>query len=70
MKLEIGSQVSWISAAGYLEGVIKNITLSKNAAGKVVPWINIAYENRVTPLICASDDYLKQLKVQLIKEVV
>jgi len=64
MKLEIGNKVKWVSAAGKLDGEIVNIVLSLNAAGKVVPWIDICPTGRVQLVrLCGTDDYLKQMKV-------
>ena len=64
MKLDIGTKVKWVSAAGKMKGEIVNIVLSLNAAGKVVPWIDIRPTNRVQIVrLCGTDDYLKQMKV-------
>lgn len=67
MKLQINNNVTWSSAAGQLSGVITNITLDLNAAGNVVPWMYIATEN-TTVRLCATDSYLKMMKVQLVSE--
>ena len=64
MKLEIGTRITWVSAAGKLHGEITNVVLSLNAAGKVVPWIDIRPKNRVQLVrLCGTDSYLKQMKV-------
>jgi hypothetical protein len=64
MKLEIGNKIRWVSAAGDLDGEIVNIVLSLNAAGKVVPWIDIRPTGRAQIVrLCGTDDYLKQMKV-------
>ena len=64
MKLDIGTKVKWVSAAGKMNGEIVNIVLSLNAAGRVVPWIDIRPTNRVQIVrLCGTDDYLKQMKV-------
>ena len=64
MKLEIGTKITWISRAGKLNGTISNIVLSLNAAGKVVPWIDIKQPGRAQIVrLCATDEYLKQMKV-------
>jgi hypothetical protein len=63
MKLEIGNKITWVSAAGKLHGTIKNIVLSKNAADKVVPWIDVVYGNDCGARLCATDSNLKQMKV-------
>ena len=67
MKLEIGTQITWVSAAGKLSGAIKNIVLAKNAADKVVPWIDIVYGQDRGARLCATDSNLKQMKVQYLK---
>ena len=63
MKLEIGTKITWVSAAGKLHGTITNIVLSPSAAGTVTPWIDIASPGRSLTRLCASDSYLKQMKV-------
>jgi len=65
MKLAIGNQISWVSAAGKLNGEITNIVLSENAAGNTVPWIDVKYNGNRTARLCAIDMNLKQLKVSL-----
>jgi hypothetical protein len=67
MKLEIGTQITWVSAAGKLSGTIKNIVLAKNAADKVVPWIDVVYGQDRGARLCATDSNLKQMKVQYLK---
>jgi hypothetical protein len=63
MKLEIGNKITWVSAAGKLHGTIKNIVLSKNAADKIVPWIDVVYGEDCGARLCATDSNLKQMKV-------
>jgi hypothetical protein len=63
MKLEIGTKITWVSAAGKLNGTIKNIVLSLNAADKVVPWIDVVYGNNCGVRLCATDSNLKMMKV-------
>ena len=67
MKLEIGTKITWVSAAGKLNGTITNITLSPSASGATTPWIDVKYGNRSTRL-CALDSNLKMLKVSLLKD--
>ena len=64
MQLKLNNTVTWSSAAGQLVGTIVDIDLSLNAAGQVVPWINIKTDC-TTVRLCATDSYLKQMKVQL-----
>jgi hypothetical protein len=68
MKLQINNNVTWSSAAGQLSGTIVNIVLDLNAAGKVVPWIDIKTE-RTTVRLCATDSNLIMMNVQLVSEV-
>jgi hypothetical protein len=69
MNLEINSRITWNSAAGQLLGTVKNITLSKNAADQVVPWIDITVDNHSVRL-CATDSNLKAMQVQLVSSLV
>ena len=66
MNLKIGSKISWVSAAGKLTGEITNIVLDLNAAGQTIPWIDIKITGKNGIRMCASDEYLKQMKVQLV----
>ena len=69
-SIKIGNKVGWTSAAGYNEGQIRNIVIAKNAADKLIPWIDIEYP--VAPWktsvarLCASDSGLKMLKVTVL----
>ena len=63
MKLEIGTKITWVSAAGKLHGEITNIVLSLNAAGQTVPWIDVASAGRSSTRLCATDGNLKMMKV-------
>jgi hypothetical protein len=70
MKLEIGTKITWASAAGQLDGKISNIRLDLNGAKQVVPWITISEvvgtdgNKHSDVYMCATDEYLKQMKVQ------
>ena len=73
MKLEIGTEISWKSAAGELTGFIKNIVLSENAAGKTIPWIDVTEivnihtgKKHSNCRLCASHEGLLQLKVKTV----
>jgi hypothetical protein len=70
MKLEIGDKIKWVSAAGKIDGKIDKIVLGLNAAGKLIPWLDITLTGRAqTVRLCATDDYLKQLKVEKLELV-
>ena len=68
MKLEIGTKITWVSGAGRLNGTITNITLSPSAAGNITPWITVNYGPRTGVTMCASDNYLKMMKVEIYNE--
>jgi hypothetical protein len=66
MKLEIGSKISWVSAAGNLKGTVDNIVLDLNAANETVPWIIIKQEGAKSNVcLCGTDSNLKMMKVQV-----
>ena len=73
MKLKINDRISWLSAAGHLEGTVVNIVLSENGHYETVPWIDVK-TNRTTSLIvvpgttiirlCATHSNLICMRVQ------
>lgn len=66
MKLEIGSKISWVSAAGNLKGTVDNIVLDLNAANETVPWIMIKQEGAKSNVrLCGTNSNLKMMKVQV-----
>ena len=71
MKLAIGTEIFWESAAGLLRGTIKNIVLSPAANGEVIPWIDVQYTKRKVPhseRLCASVQGLKMMRVEVVSE--
>lgn len=65
MKLEIGSKISWLCAAGNLKGTVERIVLDLNAANQTVPWLMIKTEKNVVRL-CGTDSNLRALRVAVI----
>jgi hypothetical protein len=65
MKLEIGSKISWLCAAGNLKGTIDKIVLDLNAANQTVPWLIINTEKGNVRL-CGTDGNLKMMQVQAV----
>lgn len=65
MKLEIGSKISWLCAAGNLNGTVERIVLDLNAANQTVPWLMVKTEKNVVRL-CGNDSNLKALRVRVI----
>jgi len=73
MKLAIGNQVRWESAAGVKFGTIKNIVLSPAANDKITPWIDVECLVQISDMyqlrsvrLCASDSNLKGMRVALV----
>ena len=67
MRLRINDRVTWSCLAGELTGNVVDIVLDLNAAGAVVPWIDVKTE-RTTVRLCATDANLKMMNV--LKEAV
>ena len=67
MKLRINDKVTWSAASGVKVGTIINVELSLNAAGNIVPWLDIKTEKN-TVRFCATDTNLKMMKVRLVTE--
>ena len=65
MKIEVGSNITWVSAAGRLTGTVTNVTLSPSASGAVTPWIDVKYQGNRNVRLCALDSNLKMLKVEV-----
>jgi len=63
MKLKINDRISWLSAAGHLEGTVVNIVLSENGHYETVPWIDVK-TNRTTIRLCATHSNLICMRVQ------
>ena len=73
MKLAIGNQVRWESAAGVKFGTIKNIVLSPAANDKITPWIDVESLVQISDMyqlrsvrLCASDSNLKGMRVAIV----
>jgi len=64
--LRVGDRVRWISAAGRLSGVISDISLSKNAANNLVPWIVIKDDWNHATRLCGTINALVMMKVEKI----
>lgn len=70
-SLNVGDSVSWVSAAGHLQGKIVQIIISSNAAHQLVPWITIERtivrpNGEAMPVrtrLCATDGSLKMMRV-------
>ena len=77
MKLEIGKSVKWISSADrelrlagitaqVREGIITDIVLDLNAANQTIPWMIVKHPDGRSTKLCATHDYLKMMKVELV----
>ena len=74
MNIKTGTQIRYSSAAGVLTATVYNIVLGLNAAKQTIPWIDLEINSidgkevsaqRGTRL-CATDGYLKQMKVEVL----
>ena len=65
MKLEIGSKISWLCAAGNLKGTVEKIVSDLNAANQMVPWLIVNTE-KGNVCLCGTDSNLKMLRVQAV----
>lgn len=68
----VNDSIMWQSAAGVLFGVIRDISLNRNAAGEIVPWMIVERSGRVAGnpniMICASASNLSILRVERVRE--
>ena len=70
-ELNVGDNVSWVSAAGHLRGKIVGICIAPNAARNLVPWITIertavlkdGRSTQVRTRMCATDSNLHCMRV-------
>lgn len=68
MRIDIGSVVTWNSAAGQLLGVVSKIRLDLNAADAVVPWITIErWDTGTKVTLCGTDQYIKMMKLKVVE---
>lgn len=68
MNLNVADTISWDSAAGALLGTIKKIFLAPAGNNKITPWIIIEIMGKSNTItMCASDSYLKMMKVQKVE---
>ena len=63
MRLRRNDKVTWKCLAGELNGTVVDVILDLNAAGAVVPWIDVKTE-RTTVRLCATDMNLKMMTVE------
>ena len=74
MKIKSGDTIRYQSAAGELTAVVQGIVLDLNGAGKTIPWLVISVIEKYAGImsmrsafrLCATNDYLKQMKVEVL----
>jgi hypothetical protein len=77
MKLVIGNTIKWVSSADrelrmmgitaqVREGVITNIVLDLNAANQTIPWMIVEHTDGRKTKMCATHDYMKMMKVEVL----
>lgn len=68
MSINVGSVLTWSSAAGQLLGSVTNIRLELNAAETLVPWVTVKrWDTESLITICGTDSNLKMLAAKVIK---
>lgn len=71
MELDVGTRITWQSAAGFCRGIIKKIVLKPAASGEITPWLIIdrflTKDDSITAgiMLCGSHSNLKIMKVKL-----
>lgn len=67
--IAVGDRVRYESAAGTIRGEVTRIALDMNAANQLVPWLTIAFYNKLGKLdhasLCGTEDYLKMMKFRV-----
>ena len=71
MRIEIGTVVTWSSAAGQLIGEVTKIRLDLNAANTIVPWVTIErWDTETLVTLCGTSEYLEMMEVKVVPWVV
>jgi len=66
MKINVGSNIRWVSAAGVLTGEVTSIRLAPNAAGSTIPWMLIDLgASRV--MLPGTDSYFSMMKLEVLE---
>jgi hypothetical protein len=72
MKIQRGNIIQWVSRAGTLKGLVRDIDLDLNAAQEVCAWmmivdvVNQDGEFQSNVYLNATDGYLKMMKVEVL----
>ena len=72
MRIEKGNIIQWVSRAGTLKGMVREIVLDMNAANEVCPWmmivdvVNQDGEFQSNCYLNANNGYLKMMKVSVL----
>ncbi len=72
MRIVKGNVVQWVSRAGTLKGMVRDVVLDLNAAKQVCAWLMIVDvvnqdgEFQSNCYLDATDGYLKQMKVEVL----
>jgi len=72
MRIERGNIIQWVSRAGKLKGLVRDVVLDMNAAQQVCAWMMVVdvvnedgdFQNNV--YLNATDGYLKMMKVEVL----
>lgn len=63
----IGSRIGYMSAAGYRQGTVENVSLAPAQSGEIVPWLIVNVDHQRKVQLCASPQSLKMLKVHSVQ---
>jgi len=72
MRIQKGNFIQWVSRAGTLKGMVRDVTLDLNAAKEVCAWmmvvdvVNQDGEFQSNCYLNATDGYLKMMKVSVL----
>lgn len=72
MRIQKGNIIQWVSRAGTLKGLVRDVVLDLNAAKQVCAWlmvvdvVNQDGEFQSNVYLNATDGYLKMMKVEVL----
>lgn len=72
MRIQQGNIIQWVSRAGTLKGLVRDVVLDLNAAKQVCAWlmvvdvVNQDGEFQSNVYLNATDGYLKMMKVEVL----
>jgi len=69
-EVYLGDNVRWHCSVGLFHGTVTDITIDKNAAGKMIPWFTISYTlssgRTYTIRMAGTESYLSMMKFEVL----